>query len=186
MADADAMESIETCPVCWDGAADVPLMPCGHALCATCVPRVLNAHITCPICRSGVCGVRDDRAPDVGPAPDDRTVSLTVTFPDRSFPGVTATTRRLGLLPPSLTRVNPAERCFQCGLRLGDEVLCANGIECFSDRLLVSILDTAACKSMPVRLHVRRRAPASRWKKFRGSTLRDSIRALAVLVPRTA
>ena len=47
----------EECVICWEGAAEVILQPCGHlCLCEQCVQPLLKQGLGCPMCRVNIAG----------------------------------------------------------------------------------------------------------------------------------
>jgi hypothetical protein len=57
-AEAGCREAMGVCPVCLESAPDLPRLRrasgCGHAFCAPCIERWLDANISCPVCKHDV------------------------------------------------------------------------------------------------------------------------------------
>ncbi len=135
------------CPICFNIINNSCVGSCMHHYCYACLMKWISFSCVCPTCKKPILEIKLDREfdsinnPDCSILLEEVTKKVEIFFNDDIPPGITISTNKSG---PGIkiTKLNKNDKCYQCGLRVGDIILFINSIPCFTHEQSIKIIKT--------------------------------------------
>ena len=164
---ADDPPSWASCAICMDVISSAAIASCAHHFCHACLLEwCASPSPACPKCRMPIHELRLDPEFDeaiaqvLGVAPAAASaasapLTIDLELPRGSKAGITLANSDDGGPGCKVSRVNPLDMAYRCGLRVGDVIVALNGVPTTSHDQAIALINAATLASRPVRCALR-------------------------------